>query len=309
MEINFFLQKIICFVAIFLFIIKLTSWYLTSSLSIFSDSMESLTNIISGFMGLYSLYISSLPKDKNHPYGHGKIEFLSTGIEGFLILIVGIIILANSFLHKNNNHLLKLDYGLFLMSFTAIINYVLGSLSCRIGNKNGSLTLIASGKHLQIDTYSTFGIIISLILLDITKYIWIDFIISIIFSLIISYTGLKFLRHAIAGIMDESDKKLLNKLSFYLLKKKDVHWMNLHHLKIIKYGNALHVDCHLTIPWFFTVREANKEVRKLTNLTKKKFGEKVELFVHVDACKDNHCSTCFNTSCKVRQNFFSKKNY
>ncbi|WP_185855959.1 cation diffusion facilitator family transporter [Blattabacterium cuenoti] len=309
---NFSLQKLICFVSVFLFLIKLITWYMTSSLSIFSDAMESITNIFSGFIGLYSLYISSLPKDHNHPYGHGKIEFISTAIEGFLIFIVGIVIFIKTFIHvkyyNNNDYsLYRLDYGILLMSFTSIINYYLGFYACKMGNKNSTLTLIASGKHLQIDTYSTIGIIIGLILLNITKWIWIDPLISIVFSSVILYTGLKLLRNAIAGIMDESDKKLLQKLSFYLNEKRDTCWIDIHHLKIIKYGSALHVDCHLTIPWFFNVKEANKEVQKLTMFTKEKFGKKVELSVHVDACTDHHCIFCFNNSCLFRKQFFQKK--
>jgi cation diffusion facilitator family transporter len=309
---NLYLQKVICFVAIVVFFIKLIIWHITSSLSIFSDAMESLINIISGFIGLCSLYISSLPKDQNHPYGHGKIEFISTAIEGVLITIVGITIFINTFIRikYNSMHeilLSRLDYGLLLMSLTGIINYFLGFLACKIGHKNGALTLVASGKHLQIDTYSTFGIIIGLILLNITKCAWIDPIISIIFSSIILYTGFKLLRNATAGIMDESDKKLLKKLSFFLNEKRDIHWIDLHHLKIIKYGSALHIDCHLTVPWFFNIKQANQAVKKLTQLTKNKFGYKVELSVHVEACSNNHCICCLNHSCQVRKNIFQNK--
>ncbi|WP_185857857.1 cation diffusion facilitator family transporter [Blattabacterium cuenoti] len=310
-KLNFYFQKIICFVAIILFFIKLVTWHITSSLSIFSDAMESLINIISGFIGLCSLYISSLPKDQNHPYGHGKIEFISTAIEGFLISVVGISVFINTFIRIKYNMyeviLSRLDYGIFLMFFTGIINYFLGFLACKIGNQNGALTLIASGKHLQIDTYSTFGIVVGLILLNVTKCIWIDPIISIIFSSLILYTGFKLLRNATAGIMDEYDKKLLKKLSLYLNEKRDINWIDLHHLKIIKYGSALHIDCHLTVPWFFNIKEANQEVKKLTQLTKNEFGSKVELSAHIEACSNNHCTFCLNHYCQVRKNVFQKK--
>ncbi|WP_185873752.1 cation diffusion facilitator family transporter [Blattabacterium cuenoti] len=307
-KLNFFLQKLICIVSIILFFIKLFTWYITSSISIFSDAMESISNIISSVIGLYSLYISSLPKDKNHPYGHGKIEFISTAIEGVLISIVSFLIFIKIFIRikYHNIFLSRLDYGIFFMFFTAIINYFLGFFACKIGNKNRVLTLIASGKHLKIDTYSTFGIIIGLLLLNITKCIWIDPIISIIFSFIILYTGFQLLRNAIAGIMDESDKNLLQDLSFYINEQRNIHWIDLHHLKIIKYGSSLHIDCHLTVPWFFNIKEANKEVYNLTKLTNK-FVHKVELSVHVDACTENHCKLCCNFTCKMRKNLFQKK--
>ncbi|WP_185870989.1 cation diffusion facilitator family transporter [Blattabacterium cuenoti] len=313
-KLNFNLQKVICFISVIIFFIKFISWHFTSSLSIFSDAMESLINIISSFIGLISLYISSLPKDHNHPYGHGKIEFISAAIEGILIFIVGISILINTFMrikshiHTNEFFLYRLDHGIFLMFFTtACINYLLGFLSCKIGKKNKSLILIASGKHLKIDTYSTFGIVIGLFLLKITKFTWIDPIISIIFSFIILYTGLKLLRNATAGIMDESDKKLLNKLFNHFNEKRDIHWIDIHHLKAIKYGRDLHVDCHLTVPWFFNVKKANEKVKKLTKLTKNEFGSRVELSVYLEACSKNHCIFCFNKSCQVRHNIFQKK--
>ncbi|WP_185877801.1 cation diffusion facilitator family transporter [Blattabacterium cuenoti] len=310
---SFFIQKMICFFAIILFCIKLITWRITSSLSIFSDAMESLTNIISSIIGLCSLYISSLPKDKNHPYGHGKIEFISTAIEGFLISVISFTIFINTFtrirynFYHKSSLLSKLDCGILLMFLTSIINYFLGFLACKIGNKNKTLTLIASGKHLKMDTYSTFGIAIGLIFLNKTKCIWIDPIISIILSFFILYTGFKLLRNATAGIMDETDKNLLKKLSFYLNEKRSIYWIDLHHLKIIKYGSALHIDCHLTVPWFFNIKEANKEVRKLTILTKYKFGTKVELSVHVDACSKFDCIFCFNKTCQVRKHPFHKK--
>ncbi|WP_185877280.1 cation diffusion facilitator family transporter [Blattabacterium cuenoti] len=308
---SFFIQKIIFFVAIILFFIKFISWHITLSLSIFSDAMESLINIVSGFIGLCSLYISSLPKDRNHPYGHGKIEFISTAIEGFLIFIIGITVFINTFIRIKNNYnkfyLLKLDYGIILMFITAIINYILGIWACKIGNKNGTITLIASGKHLQIDTYSTIGIIIGLIFLNKTKCTWIDSFISIIFSCMILYTGIKLLRNAAAGIMDEYDKKLIKKLSFYLNKKRSIYWIDLHHLKIIKYGSALHIDCHLTVPWFFNIKDANREVKILTQLTRNKFGNKVDLSVHIDACTDYNCIFCYNNKCRFRKKNFQNK--
>ncbi|WP_185855425.1 cation diffusion facilitator family transporter [Blattabacterium cuenoti] len=312
-KINFILQKIICFVSIIFFIVKWKTWNITSSLSIFSDAIESVINIISGFIGLLSIYISSLPKDRNHPYGHGKIEFISTAIEGCLIFIAGITIFANTFvrtqyhMHHDKILLYKLNYGILLMSITAVINYFLGFIACKIGNKNGTLVLIASGKHLKIDTYSTFVIVLGLIILNKTKCIWIDPIISSVFSTVVLYTGIKLLQNSAAGIMDASDKKLLQILSSYINQKRNIYWIDLHHLKIIKYGSALHVDCHLTLPWFFNIKESNKEIEKLSKITKNKFGDRVELSVHVDACCKYHCSYCSNILCSVRKNIFKKK--
>ncbi len=86
---NLRLQKIITFVAIILFVIKITAWYITQSLAILTDALESIVNIIAGLIGIYSLYLSSKPRDDTHPYGHGKVEFISAAIEGTLITVAG----------------------------------------------------------------------------------------------------------------------------------------------------------------------------------------------------------------------------
>ena len=91
---NFTFQKTVAIVGIGLFIGKLIAWHLTNSDAVFSDAMESIVNIIAGFMGLYSLYLAAKPKDIDHPYGHGKVEFVTSGIEGALIIFAGVIIIV-----------------------------------------------------------------------------------------------------------------------------------------------------------------------------------------------------------------------
>jgi cation diffusion facilitator family transporter len=152
------------------------------------------------------------------------------------------------------------------------------------GKKNNSLALVASGRHLQSDSYSTLGIIAGLVLIYFTGYKWIDPIVAIIFGLLIIYTGYKILRPSIAGIMDEADKKLLDELAVMLNKNRRENWVDLHNLRVIKYGSILHIDCHLTVPWYLNVHEAHREVDALSALVKQHYGESVELFVHSDGC-------------------------
>src|SRR5690606_15253418 len=110
------------------------------------------------FIGLYSLYLSSLPRDRNHPYGHGKVEFISASIEGALIAFAGVVIIYESIQSLRKPHTIHtIDFGIYLIAFTAIANYFLGYLAVKKGKKNNSLALIASGKHLQTDTYTTLG--------------------------------------------------------------------------------------------------------------------------------------------------------
>jgi len=155
---NFNIQKWVVLTAVTLFAVKVLAFFITQSVAILTDALESTVNVIAGFIGLYSLYVASKPRDMDHPYGHGKAEFLSAAIEGTLIIIAGLIIIYVAI-----NHIIvpqplqQLDKGIILVAITAIINFIVGYISIQRGKKNNSLALIASGKHLQTDTYSTVG--------------------------------------------------------------------------------------------------------------------------------------------------------
>ncbi len=305
---NLRLQKIITAVSIFLFFIKIAAWYLTRSVAILTDALESIVNVVAGLVGLYSLYISAKPKDYDHPYGHGKAEFLSAAIEGTLITVAGFVIIyeaINNLLHPHT--ITKLDYGIILVAITAVINYAAGTLCIKTGKKNNSLALTASGKHLQSDTWSTAGIVIGLLLMIVTKIYWLDSAVALLFSAIIIFTGYKIVRSSVAGIMDEADEALLKKVVEMLNDNRKRNWVDLHNLRIIKYGPTIHLDCHLTVPWYLNVHEAHAEIDSLSALIKKEFGESVELFVHSDGCLDFSCAICVKKDCNVRKHDFEKR--
>jgi cation diffusion facilitator family transporter len=305
---NLRIQKWVVTVAVLLFIIKIVAFWVTRSVAILTDALESTVNVIAGFIGLYSLYIASKPRDENHPYGHGKAEFLSAAVEGTLIIVAGLVIIYQSVLHFiYPQELQQLNRGIILVAATAVVNFIVGFISIRKGKKNNSLALVASGKHLQSDTYSTLGIILGLVLIKLTKLTWLDSVTAIVFAFIIMHTGYQILRHSLAGIMDEADKELLQKMLAVLNANRRVNWIDLHNLRVIKYGGQYHIDCHLTVPWYLNVIEAHKEVEELGRLIKKEFGTVFELFVHTDPCLDFSCPICTNKDCQVRQQSFKKQ--
>ncbi|MBC7629331.1 cation diffusion facilitator family transporter, partial [Ferruginibacter sp.] len=143
---NLRLQKIITFIGAVLFIMKIVAWYLTGSVAILTDALESTVNVVAGLIGIYSLYVSAKPKDTDPPYGHGKAEFLSAAIEGTLISVAGLIIVYEAINNLVHPHpIQKLDYGILIVAATAVINYITGSICNNTGKKNNSLVLIASG--------------------------------------------------------------------------------------------------------------------------------------------------------------------
>ncbi len=305
---NLKIQKRIAAISILLLITKTVAWFITGSVAILTDAFESIVNVVAGLIGVYSLYVSAKPRDQDHPYGHGKAEFISAAIEGSLITIAGVIIIYEAFNNLIHPHTIKkLDYGIILVAATGFVNYIAGAVCIKTGTKNNSLALVSSGKHLQTDSWSTLGIVAGLILILITKLVWIDSAVAILFSLFIIFTGYKILRSSVAGIMDEADTKLLKKMVQMLNANRRENWVDLHNLRIIKYGSTIHLDCHLTVPWYLNVHEAHKEIDALSSLVKKEYGESVELFVHSDGCMEFSCRLCSKTDCHVRQHVFEKK--
>ncbi|MCX6336212.1 MAG: cation diffusion facilitator family transporter, partial [Bacteroidetes bacterium] len=268
---NFRLQRWITLLSVVLFIVKISAYYFTHSLAILTDALESIVNVLAGFIGLYSLYIAAKPRDFEHPYGHGKAEFVSAAIEGGLIVAAGIIIIyetiSNFIKHSN---IQSLNTGLILIALTGLVNYIAGSICIKMGKKNNSLALIASGKHLHIDTYSTLAIIVGLGLMLLTKLYWLDKVIALFMGFIIIYNGYKIIRSSLAGIMDEADIELLNRFIGELNNNRQQNWVDLHNLRVIKYGSLLHIDCHFTVPWYLNVHQAHHEIDALAAIIKDK---------------------------------------
>ncbi len=305
---NLKVQFFLTILSVVLFALKFVAYYLTHSLSVLSDALESIVNVIAGGIGLYSLYVASKPKDKDHPYGHGKAEFISAAFEGSLIITAGLIIIIESVAsYFSPNALHALDNGLWILLSTALINLFAGLIAKKMGKKNKSLALISSGQHLIIDSFTTFGVIIGISIVLITNYNGIDSFIALLMGFWIIYNGYKIIRESIAGIMDEADMALLENVIAELDANRNKNWVDLHNLRVIKYGPLLHIDCHLTMPWYLNVHEAHKMMDHFTDLIKSKFGDSVEFFIHIDGCMPFSCAICTLEQCDKRQAPFQRK--
>lgn len=305
---NFNFQRTVAILGIVLFLAKLLAWKLTNSDAVFSDALESIVNIIAAFMGLYSLYLAAKPVDHDHPYGHGKVEFVTSGIEGALIIFAGIMIIiqaADSMLHGNT--LEKLDAGIYIIAATALVNYLIGYYSIQRGKKENSLVLQSSGKHLQSDTFTTLGVVLSLILVYITGINWIDSVVALLFGGYIMFVGYKIIRKSLSGIMDEADLKMISRLAKYLQSVREKQWVDLHNVRIQQHGSKLHIDAHLTLPYYLSLREAHTEMENVIKSIAKNTERQIEFNFHMDDCKPFSCKICNLDTCPVREFAFEKQ--
>jgi cation diffusion facilitator family transporter len=305
---NLKIQFFVTTLSIVLFLLKFVAYYLTHSLSVLSDALESIVNVLAGGIGLYSLYVASKPKDKDHPYGHGKAEFVSAAFEGSLIITAGLIILIETVSSYFSPHELHgLDNGVWILLSTAMLNLIAGIFAKKLGNKNNSLALISSGQHLIIDSFTTFGVIVGISIVLVTNYNGIDSFIALLMGIWIIYNGYKIIRESLAGIMDEADMELLGEVVKEINANRDDRWIDLHNLRVIKYGPLMHIDCHLTMPWYLNVKEAHANMDQFTNLIKSKFGDSVEFFIHIDGCMPFSCALCSIDTCEKREHAFQEK--
>ncbi|MBP7389902.1 MAG: cation transporter, partial [Chitinophagales bacterium] len=256
----------------------------------------------------YSLYLSAQPKDDNHPYGHGKVEFIAAGFEGILISLAGVLMIVKSIVaFFEPRQLEHLDIGMGIVVGSGVINFIIGSWLVNTGVVNNSLTLRSDGEHLKSDAYSSFGILGGLLLIKFTGLQWLDNAVAIAFAFFIIYTGIKLVRKSLSGIMDEADEEIIERLVKLLSTHRQNKWIDIHNIRVIQYGNKLHVDCHTTLPWYISLQEAHTEMEAIATLVNEKFSSQVEFFIHSDPCIPESCKICMIESCKERKDPFQMK--
>jgi cation diffusion facilitator family transporter len=298
---NIRLLRVTVSVGVLLLVIKFTAYYLTGSNAILSDALESIVNVAAGIISLIAITIAAVPRDENHPYGHGKVEFLSAGFEGGMIVLAGVSIIGKAIYNFFfPNEIEDLPIGIGLIALSGAVNFIMGYVLVKKGNKSHSAAMVASGEHLKTDTYTTIGLLIGLGLIVLTDILWLDQVVAIIFGLLILYSGYKIVRGALSGILDETDLDLVKNIGDVLQQNRRENWVDVHNLRVIKYGSALHIDCHVTLPWYLNLQEAHEEVNE-------NFPNNVEFFIHEDPCIPESCKICIKQNCAVRKHPFEGK--
>ncbi|TGD81458.1 cation diffusion facilitator family transporter [Hymenobacter wooponensis] len=295
-------------VSVVLVAIKFYAYLLTRSQAVLTDALESIINVVTSGFALYSIYLASLPKDENHPYGHGKIEYLSIGFEGALILTAGVYIFRSAILSLMNPHAVdRPDWGMGLLAFTALVNLVVGFLLVRAGKQHNSVALVGDGQHLYMDSVSTLVSCAALLLVLFTGNVLFDSGAALVLGVFIVVNGYRMLRRSIGGLMDESDVKTVKQVISELQAHRQPSWIDVHNLRVLRYGADLHVDCHVTMPYYFTLDETHSQVHRIEEFIAGRFEVEVEMFVHADPCTFAACSHCHMPDCPVRQHPFSQE--
>ncbi|MBK7945273.1 MAG: cation transporter [Flavobacteriales bacterium] len=296
------LQAIVLVTGLVLMGIKFLAWWFTHSNAVLSDATESIVNVVAGGFALYALILAAKPRDREHPYGHGKVEFISAGIEGALIVIASVVIVARAtqaLIHGNEVH--ELGIGIALTTVAGALNLLMGLALQRRGRKQRSITMEASGAHLLGDAWSTLAMLIGLVAIALTGIQWLDSLFAIGFGLFILVQGALVVRRAVAGIMDETDMEAAASVVALLEKHRRPQWVDIHNFRVIQFGRTLHIDCHVTLPWYYSLERAHDEIAAIEKLVNEEGDRRVELFIHMDPCIPSSCAVCGVADCPERK--------
>jgi cation diffusion facilitator family transporter len=303
-------KKIILIALVISFVLmlgKFTAYFITSSNAILTDAAESIVNVLASAFAFYSIYLSAQPKDLNHPYGHGKVEFFSMFVEGILILLAGVLIIFKSGYNLFYPHQVsELFDGTIIVAVAGLINFVLGKILIHESKVNNSLVLYADGKHLLTDAYSSAGLVLGLLAIYFTDIYSLDSILSMVMGLYIIFTGYKLVRRSVGGLMDESDFQVVNNVIAILNQNRHNAWIDIHNLRTQNYGKELHIDCHVTLPYYYELNKVHDEISQIDTLINQKGLVRTELFIHTDPCLPQCCHYCRMEACPVRSEVQTK---
>lgn len=280
---------------------KLVAWGLTGSAAVLSDALESTVNVVAALVLLWSLVVASRPADRSHPYGHGKVEFFSAGVEGTLIAVAAVLILSAAVRDLwIGPSLRRIDLGLVLVTVLTALNLALGLYLVRVGRRTGSLAIRADGHHVITDVWTSLGVIGGLLAVRITGIERLDPIVAIGVAINILRTGWRLVREAVAGLMDEADEALLSRMVNGLEAQRAPEWIDVHSLRTFRSGAVYHADLHLVVPRYLDVERLHAIDDSVHEALEAVDGWHGETIVHFDPCRPAHCEGCQVESCPVR---------
>jgi len=285
---------------------KLLAYLLTGSNAIFADAMESTVNIVGAGMLVFSLALAAKPPDRDHPYGHGRVEFLSAALEGTAITVAALLILASSVRDLIVGPALQsLDVGMGLTVAFTLMNALLGRHLVAVGERTRSLALVADGRHILTDVWTSAGVVAGLLIVRFTGWLWADPLIAIVLALNVVREGLLLLRAAVGGLMDQVDEASVDEIANQLESIRanptpGDALIDAHSLRSWRSGARRHVDLHVTVPRYFDVTRLHAIHDAIDQALFGRDPEQGDVVVHFDPCEAGHCKGCRMAGCPVR---------
>jgi len=275
---------------------KMTAFFITGSTAILSDAAESVIHLFAtAFVG-FSVWYAFQPADMEHPYGHGKIAYFATGIEGLLILVAAICIIYVAVEDLIRGPVLNhLDKGLWILFGLTVINLALGIFLIRTGKKYHNLILVSNGQHVLTDMWTSIGVIVGVFLVWFTDIVWLDPAMAILVAVNILWTSGKLLRRAAEGLMEKVSPEQTEMIISVLEKAKEdtsISWY--HKVRHRRVHDHIWIDYHLLFPTDISITDAHHRSHQVEKKIRSLFP-KDHVYVTAHLEPDEH-STAYHES-------------
>jgi len=269
------------------------AWF-SESVAVLSDAAESVVHIVAVGFAYFSLKLSFKPADESHPYGHAKIAFFSSGVEGALITAAAVFVgyeALNDFIREPR--ISRPDVGLWFTVVVVVLTGIVGFYLLRVGKKQRSIVLEANGQHVLTDCYTSLGVIVGLVLTWTTGWKYWDPVCASVVGINMSWTGLRLMSRSVHGLMDRVDLELGEKLESILRHETESRDIKFHKLRFRDLGDSLWAEVHLVYPEGISLKDAHLMSTEIEHAVAEACEDEVHLTTHLESVEDHdavHCS-------------------
>ncbi|MEX0771066.1 MAG: cation diffusion facilitator family transporter [Balneolaceae bacterium] len=244
--------------------IKMTGFILTGATTALSDALESVVHLFAVAFVVYGYYVSQKPADNKHLYGHERIEYLSVGVEGTVIILAGLSIVFHAIHHfLTGIEIERIVTGIYLMAGAAVINLVLGLYVLKVGRQENNMIAISNGKHVLTDVWTSGGVVLTLLMIQFSGWLYLDTVVSLAIAAYIMFEAVKLIRYSIEGIMDTRDPKVDRAIRKILDDELPDAIHSWHHLRHRSSGKTTWVELHLVFDDEIKLKKAHDEATRL----------------------------------------------
>ena len=282
--------------------LKYYAFVVSQSAALKSDAIENVVNVVAAVFALGAIVFADKPADREHPYGHGKIEHFSAAFEGGMISLAAVLIAYEAIRSVVEGiPLQNLTLGLSINLAAGVVNGLLGLFLIRQGKRQDSRALVADGHHVLSDFYTTLGLAAGLLLVKFTGITWLDPAMALAVSALLAITGFRLVRSSSFALLDTEDPALVRRLVEVMNQVRPKDIVAIHELRTLRSGRYAHVDIHMVIPEFYGIGQGHQLADEFGKSVLKEARLEGELHTHVDPCLKAFCRQCDVDPCPVRQ--------
>lgn len=270
------------FIGALVFALKYVAYYLTGSIALYSDALESVINVVTAIAAFMAVRLSATPADANHPYGHHKVEYFSAVLEGVLIIVAALMILREAYFGFFSPKMIDAPaLGLAVNAAATVINGIWSWLLIRQGRRLRSPAIVADGRHLLTDVVTSAGVIVGLVLVPITGWTWLDSVLAAFVAINILWSGWGLIKESIGGLMDEALPEATLSRVREIISGNAEGAIEAHDLRTRHAGKMTFIDFHLVVPGTMSVTDAHDICDRLERALKDEVEDAL-ITIHVE---------------------------